>query len=160
MTLRYKFVELSVVTDDSLEECVNDWVGRGWHLDQVRFVIGEASRRPQMAFVSFVSGAAAERPAVVADERAARAPEPTPRVTHELGELDPGELEPWDAELDWSHARGRRRRAAPAEPAAVEPAAAPAPPVPPVEAAAARRARAPRSGRAAAARPGRSRRGR
>jgi hypothetical protein len=50
----YKFVELSIVTDESLEEAVNLWVGKGWHLDAIRFVVGEASRRPQMAFVSFV----------------------------------------------------------------------------------------------------------
>jgi hypothetical protein len=43
----YKFVELSVVTDESIEECVNDWVG-------IRFVVSDASRRPQMAFVSFI----------------------------------------------------------------------------------------------------------
>jgi hypothetical protein len=49
----YKFVELSVVTDETLEEAVNLWVGKGWHLDAIRFVTSEASRRPQMAFVSF-----------------------------------------------------------------------------------------------------------
>jgi hypothetical protein len=51
--LIYKFVELSVVTDESIEEAVNAWVARGWHLDGIRFVATEASRRPQMAFVSF-----------------------------------------------------------------------------------------------------------
>ncbi len=50
----YKFVELSIVTDESLEEAVNLWVGTGWQLEGIRFVVGEASRRPQMAFVSFV----------------------------------------------------------------------------------------------------------
>jgi hypothetical protein len=50
----YKFVELSIVTDESLEEVVNLWVGKGWQLEGIRFVVGEASRRPQMAFVSFV----------------------------------------------------------------------------------------------------------
>ncbi len=53
MGLLYKFVELSIVTDETLEEAVNAWVGRGWHLDGIRFVTGEASRRPQMAFISF-----------------------------------------------------------------------------------------------------------
>ena len=53
MALEYKFVELSVVTDESIEEAVNAWVGRGWHLDGIRFVTTEASRRPQMAFISF-----------------------------------------------------------------------------------------------------------
>ena len=50
----YKFVELSIVTDDSITECVNDWVGQGWTFDGIRFVVGEGSRRPQMAFVSFI----------------------------------------------------------------------------------------------------------
>ena len=49
----YKFVELSIVTDESIEEAVNTWVSRGWHLDGIRFVTTEASRRPQMAFISF-----------------------------------------------------------------------------------------------------------
>jgi hypothetical protein len=58
MGLQYKFVELSIVTDESLEEAVNAWVGRGWTLDGIRFVTGEASRRPQMAFISFTRDAA------------------------------------------------------------------------------------------------------
>jgi hypothetical protein len=53
MGLHYKFVELSIVTDESIEEAVNAWVTRGWHLDGIRFVTTEASRRPQMAFISF-----------------------------------------------------------------------------------------------------------
>ena len=53
MPLEYKFVELSVVTDESIEEAVNAWVSRGWTFDGIRFVTTEASRRPQMAFVSF-----------------------------------------------------------------------------------------------------------
>jgi hypothetical protein len=53
VALRYKFVELSVVTDEALEHAVNDWVGQGWELDAIRFVITEHSKRPAMAFVSF-----------------------------------------------------------------------------------------------------------
>jgi hypothetical protein len=53
MPLVYKFVELSIVTDESIEEAVNAWVTRGWQLEGIRFVTTEASRRPQMAFVSF-----------------------------------------------------------------------------------------------------------
>jgi hypothetical protein len=53
MALQYKFVELSTVTDDTLEECVNEWVARGWQLEGIRFVTTEHSRRPAMAFVSF-----------------------------------------------------------------------------------------------------------
>ena len=53
MALEYKFVELSIVTDETIEEAVNAWVQRGWLFDGIRFVTSEASRRPQMAFVSF-----------------------------------------------------------------------------------------------------------
>ncbi len=55
MTLRYKFVELSTVTDEALEHAVNHWVAQGWQLDDIRFVITEHSRRPAMAFVSFTT---------------------------------------------------------------------------------------------------------
>jgi len=64
MALQYKFVELSVVTDESIEEAVNAWVARGWHLDGIRFVATEASRRPQMAFISFTREIDAPAPAV------------------------------------------------------------------------------------------------
>jgi hypothetical protein len=53
VALEYKFVELSIVTDESIEVAVNLWVGKGWQLDGIRFVTTEASRRPQMAFISF-----------------------------------------------------------------------------------------------------------
>ena len=53
MALEYKFVELSIVTDESIGEVVNLWVGKGWQLDGIRFAMTEASRRPQMAFISF-----------------------------------------------------------------------------------------------------------
>ncbi len=52
--IRYKFVELSVVTDESIERVVNEWIAKDWLLDGIRFVMSEASRRPVMAFVSFV----------------------------------------------------------------------------------------------------------
>lgn len=53
-SLRYKFVELSFVTEESLETAVNEWVALGWQLDRIHFVTSEASRRPVMAFVAFV----------------------------------------------------------------------------------------------------------
>ena len=56
-TLEYKFVELSIVTDETIEEVVNLWVGKGWTLDAIRFVTSDASRRPSMAFVSFTRDA-------------------------------------------------------------------------------------------------------
>jgi len=62
MTLHYKFVELSIVTDQTIEEAVNAWVARGWQLDAIRFVTSDASRRPQMAFVSFTRQTEPEAP--------------------------------------------------------------------------------------------------
>ena len=59
MSVRYKFVELSTVTDETLEHAVNHWVAQGWQLDGIRFVVTEHSRRPAMAFVSFTSERAA-----------------------------------------------------------------------------------------------------
>ena len=38
MALEYKFVELSIVTDESIEEAVNAWVARAGTLDGIRFV--------------------------------------------------------------------------------------------------------------------------
>ena len=107
MPPRYKFVELSVVTDETLERAVNDWVGQGWHLDAIRFVVGDGSARPKMAFVSFVrddAGAPAEAP----PERSSLRRRQPKRV--ELGEIDPGEIAPFEAELDWANARKKRKR--------------------------------------------------
>src|SRR5262245_35083841 len=56
----YKFVELPVVTEDTREETVNAWVGKGWALEAIRFIVTEHSRRPAMAFVSFVRDGAPE----------------------------------------------------------------------------------------------------
>jgi hypothetical protein len=64
--LVYKFVEVAPVTDESLETAVNDWVGKGWVLEGIRFVMTEHSKRPAMAFVSFTrEGGAADAPAVI-----------------------------------------------------------------------------------------------
>ncbi|MBT8495727.1 MAG: DUF4177 domain-containing protein [Deltaproteobacteria bacterium] len=52
--LEYKFIELSTVTDQTLEETVNQFTLEGWELDGIRFVMTEHSKRPAMAFVSFV----------------------------------------------------------------------------------------------------------
>ena len=53
MTLRYKVVETSSVTDEELERILNEWTAKGWKLDGVRFAMSDASRRPAMAFVTF-----------------------------------------------------------------------------------------------------------
>ena len=51
--LTYKVVELSRVTDDSIEAALNEWSAKGWQLDGIRFVVQESSRRPVMAFITF-----------------------------------------------------------------------------------------------------------
>ncbi|MDX2090895.1 MAG: hypothetical protein SFX73_23750 [Kofleriaceae bacterium] len=83
MALQYKFVELSIVTDESLEACVNEWVIQGWGLEGIRFVMTESSKRPAMAFVSFIR----EIEAHVADSEAPR--RPPPLVKHSNGEDGP-----------------------------------------------------------------------
>ncbi len=51
--LRYKVVECSLVTDEALEEIINEWVKRGWEFDRIAFAMRESSKRPAMAFVIF-----------------------------------------------------------------------------------------------------------
>ena len=53
MPLRYKVVETSDVSDESLEQILNEWTARGWTLDGIRFAMRESSKRPAMAFVTF-----------------------------------------------------------------------------------------------------------
>ena len=54
--IEYKVVELSVVTDESIEQVLNDWTAQGWSFDSIQFVVREASKRPAMAFVLFTRG--------------------------------------------------------------------------------------------------------
>ena len=54
MNTRYKVVETQIVTDEILEDLINCWVGKGWHLDSIRFAMSEASKRPAMAFLLFI----------------------------------------------------------------------------------------------------------
>ena len=57
--IKYKVIELSVVTDESIEEALNHWTANGWHFDTIQFVVREASKRPAMAFVLFTREASA-----------------------------------------------------------------------------------------------------
>ena len=54
MALEYKVVELSLVTDREIENALNEWTSQGWSFDSINFAMREASRRPTMAFISFV----------------------------------------------------------------------------------------------------------
>ncbi len=52
--MRYKVIETQTVTDEVIEDLINCQVGRGWHLDSIRFAMSDASRRPAMAFILFI----------------------------------------------------------------------------------------------------------
>ena len=54
MSLRYKVVEIGLVTDEELEKVLNEWTAVGWTFDTMQFAMREASKRPSMAFVTFV----------------------------------------------------------------------------------------------------------
>ncbi len=82
MAVQFKFVELSIVTDETLEDTVNTWVVQGWHLEGIRFVTTEHSKRPAMAFVSFTRDTAQ----ATADAEAPRRPPQLVRDTD--GEAD------------------------------------------------------------------------
>lgn len=85
MAIQYKFVELSIVTDSTLEDTVNEWVGLGWQLEGIRFVTSEHSKRPAMAFVSFIR----DVPAELADREPPRTPRPLVGIS--VGDGDDGE---------------------------------------------------------------------
>ena len=51
--VRWKIVETSSVTDESLEGIVNDWTAQGWTFEGMQFAMRESSKRPAMAFVMF-----------------------------------------------------------------------------------------------------------
>ena len=52
--MTYKVIETSDVTEDRLEEILNQWTAEGWRYDGMQFVVKESARRPSMAFVLFV----------------------------------------------------------------------------------------------------------
>jgi hypothetical protein len=51
--LIYKVVEVNTVSEDILEEVLNEWTAKGWHFEGMQFAMREASKRPSMAFVTF-----------------------------------------------------------------------------------------------------------
>lgn len=51
--MTYKVVEISMVTDDALEDCINQWTRKGWNFEGIQFAMRESSKRPAMAFVLF-----------------------------------------------------------------------------------------------------------
>jgi hypothetical protein len=53
--LQYKVVELSSVSEETIEEALNEWTHKGWRFDTLQFAMRESSKRPAMAFVVFTS---------------------------------------------------------------------------------------------------------
>jgi hypothetical protein len=50
----YKVVETSDVSAETLEAILNEWTAKGWRFDMMQLAMREASKRPAMAFVTFV----------------------------------------------------------------------------------------------------------
>ena len=50
----YKVVETSDVTAEALEQILNEWTAQGWRFEMMQFAMRDASKRPAMAFVTFV----------------------------------------------------------------------------------------------------------
>jgi hypothetical protein len=52
----YKVVEVSPVSEETLEQALNDRTGEGWSFESVHFVSREGSHRPALAYLFFVQG--------------------------------------------------------------------------------------------------------
>lgn len=52
--LKYKVVEINTVSEDILEEVLNEWTAAGWRFDGLHFAMRESQKRPSMAFVIFI----------------------------------------------------------------------------------------------------------
>jgi hypothetical protein len=53
VSLEYRFVETSCVTDEELTRMVNEWTQKGWNYEGIQFAMRDSSKRPAMAFVLF-----------------------------------------------------------------------------------------------------------
>jgi hypothetical protein len=53
VSLRYKVVEIAMVTDEAIENSLNEWTAEGWTFDTMQFAMRDGSKRPSMAFVTF-----------------------------------------------------------------------------------------------------------
>jgi hypothetical protein len=51
--VKYKVVEVNTVSEDIIEEVLNEWTGKGWRFDGLHFAMRESQKRPSMAFVIF-----------------------------------------------------------------------------------------------------------
>ncbi len=53
VTLEYKVVELSNVSEEEIEVALNEWTRKGWNFDTLQFAMRDSSKRPAMAFLLF-----------------------------------------------------------------------------------------------------------
>ena len=51
--LTYKVIEIGIVTEEAVEEVLNEWSSKGWNFDGLQFAMRESSKRPSMAFALF-----------------------------------------------------------------------------------------------------------
>ena len=51
--LTYKVVETATVSEDILEDILNEWTDKGWQYDGMQFAMRESHKRPAMAFILF-----------------------------------------------------------------------------------------------------------
>ena len=54
MSTQYKVVELATVTDEEIEKILNEWSAQGWVYEGMQFAMRDSSKRPSMAFITFV----------------------------------------------------------------------------------------------------------
>ena len=54
MAVEYKVVELSMVSDQEIESVLNEWSAKGWTYDSMQFAMRDSSKRPAMAFITFI----------------------------------------------------------------------------------------------------------
>ncbi len=52
--ITYKVHELTIVTEETIENALNRHVKDGWRLDTIQLAMGPASKRPAMAFILFI----------------------------------------------------------------------------------------------------------
>ncbi len=51
--LIYKVVELGTVTEETIQDALNEFTAQGWRYDGMQFAMRDSSRRPSMAFILF-----------------------------------------------------------------------------------------------------------
>lgn len=51
--LTYRVIELSTVTEETIQDTLNELTVQGWNYDGIQFAMRDASRRPAMAFILF-----------------------------------------------------------------------------------------------------------